>query len=56
MLPSPRRHGDTEKGRRGFVWAFQALAVLVSGGAVVYFLACYLVGLRVSELRMKPLA
>ena len=31
-----------------------SLAVLVSGGAAVYFLACYLVGLRVSELRMKP--
>ena len=30
------------------------LAVLVSGGAAVYFLACYLVGLRVGELRMKP--
>jgi putative peptidoglycan lipid II flippase len=31
-----------------------SLAVLVSGGAAVYFLACYLVGLRVSDLRMKP--
>ena len=33
-----------------------SLAVLVSGGAAVYFLACYLVGLRVRELRMKPLS
>lgn len=32
-----------------------SLAGLVAGGAAVYFLACYLVGLRVSELRMKPL-
>jgi len=31
-----------------------SLAVLVGGGAAVYFLACYLVGLRVSDLRMKP--
>jgi hypothetical protein len=30
------------------------LAGLVGGGAAVYFLACYLVGLRVSDLRMKP--
>jgi putative peptidoglycan lipid II flippase len=32
-----------------------SLSGLVAGGAAVYFLACYLVGLRVSELRMKPL-
>jgi putative peptidoglycan lipid II flippase len=31
-----------------------SLAVLVGGGAAVYFLACYIVGLRVSDLRMKP--
>jgi len=32
-----------------------SLSGLVAGGAAVYFLACYLIGLRVSELRMKPL-
>ncbi len=31
-----------------------SLAVLVGGGGAVYFLACYLVGLRVSDLRLKP--
>src|SRR5688572_10326875 len=31
-----------------------SLAVLVGGGAAVYFLACFLVGLRVSDFRMKP--
>ena len=30
------------------------LAALVGGGAAVYFLACFLVGLRVSDFRMKP--
>jgi peptidoglycan biosynthesis protein MviN/MurJ (putative lipid II flippase) len=33
-----------------------SLAALVVGGAAVYFLACYLVGLRPSELRMKSVA
>jgi putative peptidoglycan lipid II flippase len=33
-----------------------SLAALVGGGAAVYFLACYLVGLRPSELRMKSVA
>ncbi len=32
------------------------LAALVVGGAAVYFLACHLVGLRASELRMKSVA
>ena len=32
------------------------LAAFVFGGAAVYFLACYLVGLRPSELRMKAVA
>ncbi|HEX7236097.1 MAG TPA: murein biosynthesis integral membrane protein MurJ [Gammaproteobacteria bacterium] len=31
-----------------------ALAGLVCGGAAVYFLVCFLSGLRVSDLRMKP--
>src|SRR5688572_8020231 len=31
-----------------------SLAVLVGGGGAVYFLACHLVGLRVSDFRMKP--
>jgi putative peptidoglycan lipid II flippase len=30
------------------------LAALVAGGAAVYFAACHLVGLRASELRIKP--
>jgi putative peptidoglycan lipid II flippase len=33
-----------------------SLAVLVGGGATVYFLACFLVGLRVSDFRMKRVA
>jgi putative peptidoglycan lipid II flippase len=33
-----------------------ALAAFVGGGAAVYFLACHLVGLRVSALRMKSAA
>jgi putative peptidoglycan lipid II flippase len=33
-----------------------SLAALVVSGAAVYFLACYLVGLRPSELRMKSVA
>ena len=33
-----------------------SLAVLVAGGAAVYFVACYFVGLRPSELRMKSAA
>jgi hypothetical protein len=33
-----------------------ALAVLVTGGAAVYFLACHLAGLRVSELRAPSVA
>ncbi len=32
------------------------LAAFVGGGAAVYFLACHLVGLRASELRMKSVA
>jgi putative peptidoglycan lipid II flippase len=32
------------------------LAVLVGGGAAVYFVACFLVGLRVSDFRMKPVS
>jgi peptidoglycan biosynthesis protein MviN/MurJ (putative lipid II flippase) len=31
-----------------------SLAVLVGGGAAVYFTACLLVGLRVSDFRLKP--
>jgi len=33
-----------------------SLAALVGGGGAVYFVACYLVGLRPSELRMKSVA
>jgi putative peptidoglycan lipid II flippase len=33
-----------------------SLMALVGGGAAVYFLACYLLGLRPSELRMKSAA
>jgi len=33
-----------------------SLAAFVVGGAAVYFLACHLVGLRASELRMKSVA
>ena len=29
------------------------LAALVSGGAAIYFAVCYLVGLRLSELRIQ---
>jgi hypothetical protein len=32
------------------------LAVLVGGGAAVYFLACRVVGLRVSDFRIKTVA
>ena len=32
------------------------LAALVGGGAAVYFVACYLVGLRASELRIQSVA
>ena len=39
----------------GMVQRIASLAALVGGGAVVYFLACLLVGLRVSDFRMKPL-
>jgi putative peptidoglycan lipid II flippase len=38
----------------GTIQRVASLAVLVGGGAAVYFLACFLVGLRVSDLRMKP--
>ena len=32
------------------------LLTLVCGAALVYFAACYLFGLRVGELRMRPSA
>ena len=38
----------------GTIQRVASLAVLVGGGAAVYFLACFLVGLRVSDFRMKP--
>jgi putative peptidoglycan lipid II flippase len=38
----------------GTIQRVASLALLVSGGAAVYFLACFLVGLRVSDFRMKP--
>ena len=40
----------------GTVQRVAALALLVCGGAAVYFLACFLVGLRVRDFRMKPAA
>jgi hypothetical protein len=32
------------------------LAAFVAGGAAVYFGACHLVGLRASELKIRPVA
>jgi putative peptidoglycan lipid II flippase len=39
----------------GMVQRVASLAALVGGGAAVYFVACWLVGLRVRDFRMKPL-
>ena len=61
-----RRHGAGARrrapGRRRLVRhelarrASACLAALVGGGAAVYFVACHLVGLRASELRIQSVA
>jgi putative peptidoglycan lipid II flippase len=38
----------------GTIQRIASLALLVGGGAAVYFVACFLVGLRVSDFRMRP--